>query len=75
MPTCFTYQGNEYTVRIHSVGGHAVYRDSKHLGGPWSNAESTIRNSSIQLGFRRKLQEAVSQLTPPQGDTLLGATS
>jgi hypothetical protein len=56
----FDYEGHTYVVTIRH--GKAVYRDNDHLGGPWSDASRTVVNTSIKLGFRRRLGITMQKL-------------
>lgn len=68
MVSTFTFLGREYTVRMKDghdarcVAQHDVYRESIHLGGPWTIANRTLANPSIHAGFKRGLRQAMRKL-------------
>jgi hypothetical protein len=55
--TEFTWKNIIFQVKRFNSGGY-FYRDKAHLGGPWTNLENTLNNSSIHGQFKRKLREA-----------------
>lgn len=62
--TTFKFKGIEFTVKISNrlCPGRPIYRDSAHLGGPWSLVETSIQNKSLDIRFRRALESARQRL-------------
>jgi hypothetical protein len=56
----FPWRSYKFTVRLKD--GATVYRDSAHIGGPWSSVVDTLKNSSVALTFRRQLAKAEREL-------------
>jgi len=56
--TEFTFKGIVFVVKL--VSGNAVYRDKRHLGGPWSNVQLTLDNSSVDSTFKNRLRNAAA---------------
>ena len=60
----FTFKRWTYVLKVGRIG-NLVFRDKEHLGGPWSDANSYLKDKGIHLGFRRALQGAVDTLETP----------
>ena len=59
----FVWHNVTFTVARPHNRDHLVYRDTAHVGGPWSRVDTTLANTSIHVGFRRALRKAVASLT------------
>lgn len=57
----FVFRSYHFTVK-RRLDGTLVYRDTAHLGGPWSNAANAVNNSSYHHLFRRGLRQAMEEL-------------
>lgn len=60
MSTHFVWKGVTWIVRWN--GGAVQYKDAAHLGGPWSDLVTTLKNPSIDKQFRNKLAKAEREL-------------
>lgn len=58
--TTFIWKGMEWSVKF--IDGCTLYRETLHLGGPWSNVVDTLKNPSIDLSFRKLLAQAEKKL-------------
>lgn len=57
----FTWKGITFVVRVRQ-DGFTEYRDALHLGGPWTNVNSTLTNPSIDSRFCKALAKANTEL-------------
>ena len=60
--TQFEFRGITFTVKRLDENGAIVYRDSAHMGGPWSNAAKSAVCTSLHATFRRRLRVAMGRI-------------
>lgn len=57
----FIWKGEQITVK-RNKDGTIVYRYAEHLGGPWSDANKTLANPSIDSKFKSYLRTGIRVL-------------
>jgi hypothetical protein len=59
----FIFKSMTFIVKKSTKTGKIVFREEKHLGGPWSDAQSYADNKSLDPIFRRQLRSAIAVFT------------
>jgi hypothetical protein len=59
--TEFRWKGITFVVK-RTKSGITIFRDKRHLGGKWTEAWPTIRNTSLHRNFRTALTRAALEV-------------
>ena len=61
MTATFTFKQMHFTVRKTGASTYE-YRETRHIGGPWSSVGKTLESTSVHSTFKRLLREACQDL-------------